>query len=96
MKMDMDNIYFAAKVRDDLPLIYDRPDSLSGSVFNTEHLGVYIGLMTLETALNRPTLKLSRLSTLLQATRWRVVVHTVLLQVGMTLKQHLVLTTRSV
>ena len=44
MKMDMDNMYFAAKIRDDLPLIYDRPDSLSSNLFNTEHMGFYLGL----------------------------------------------------
>ena len=44
MKMDMDNIYFAAKVRDDFPLIYSRTDTSAANLFNTEHLGVYIGL----------------------------------------------------
>ncbi len=44
IKMDNDNIYFGGIVRDDLPLIYDRPDSLYLNLFNTEHLGVYLGL----------------------------------------------------
>ena len=54
VQMDDDNIYYAAKIRDDLPLIYERPDSLYLTLFNTEHLGVYLGLYNIGSRTGSP------------------------------------------
>ena len=54
VQLDEDNIYFATKVRDELPLIYERPDSLYLTLFNTEHLGVYLGLYDIGSAFKTP------------------------------------------